>query len=115
VALRDQVGDAEVLGVSDLDGLILVLLYTTNHPATYLVFLGPLDHVPAVIRPGAELAPGALLGTVAGAERPGLVHLDFEVRKLRQAVDPRAEPLGKLRSSALSLPTDPRNVLLLVP
>jgi hypothetical protein len=113
VPLRDQLGDAEVLGVSDLGGLTVVLLYAASQPAPYLMLLGPLEEISPVTQTGAKLPPGTVIGRVAGGQQPGLVHLDVEVRKLRQAVDPHAEPLEKLRSSALSLPTDPRNVLRL--
>ncbi len=111
IRLLGQSGDAEVLEVGNVRGLSVITLHETRS-GPYLLLHGELGRTAPRIERGQKLRDGTLLGWVGGSGSPGLVHLYFEARKIREGVDARAEPIARLTQDALSLPTDPRNVLV---
>jgi murein DD-endopeptidase MepM/ murein hydrolase activator NlpD len=111
--LVHQVGDAEVLAITDLVGNTVATLHTLRHPGglrQYVVLYGGLGEIDPGLKRGANVAPGAVLGKVGDSAVPGDVHLYVEVRQIRRNVDPRALPIAELRKSARTVACDPRNV-----
>ncbi len=117
VALEHQVGDAEVLYVGDYFGTTVMTrqaVHEGGSPRDYLVVFGHMDSVAAGVNPGRTLKDGDLVGTVGDTGSPELVHLHWEVRRFRPAVDVHARAAlgpGELMADWTSIVCDPRNVL----
>jgi hypothetical protein len=113
VRLLDQTTDAELLEVRKTSSSTVVTLHQTGNgrePASYLLIHGGLGKTPSLER-GLKLKEGALLGWVGDPGGPGLCHVHFDVRRIRDGVDARREPTDRLLGDGMSFSTDPRNVL----
>ena len=114
VRLLSQSADAELLDVRKDGGLTVVTLHETGdgrEPGSYLLIHGGLGQTRPGLERGIKLKEGALLGWVGDPGGPGLCHVHFDVRRIRDGVDPRREPVDRLMQDAMSFSTDPRNVL----
>jgi hypothetical protein len=114
VRLLGQVGDAEVVATGQIQGLTVVTLHETGRDSgSYLVVHGRLGATAPGLERGTKVRDGARIGSIGDPGGPGLCYLYFEVRRVREGVDARHEPVEKLLGDASSLVTDPRNVLSL--
>ena len=114
VALEAQQGAAEVLFVGELFGTTVATSHTVREGdrlRQYVALYGHLER--AAITPGAKLEAGDVLGAAGDSGSPGIVHLHFEIRQVRENVslgdvarDPR-----RLVNAAVSVACDPRNVV----
>lgn len=114
VALRGQVGDAEVLYAGWVFGTTVVLRHTVREGGalrTYLALHGHLDAIAPGIQRGRSIPAGELLGAVGDSGASGMVHLHYEVRLVRPGVDPSRVEIGRVTEQPVSVPCDPRNVL----
>lgn len=114
VALRGQVGDAEVLYAGWVFGTTVVLRHTVREGRalrTYLTMHGHLDAIAPGIQRGRTVAAQDLLGAVGDSGASGMVHLHYEVRLVRPGVDPARVDIGRVTEQPVSVPCDPRNVL----
>jgi murein DD-endopeptidase MepM/ murein hydrolase activator NlpD len=113
--LEHQEGDAEVLYTGRLFGTTVVARHTLREGGRlrdYVVLFGHLDAIAPGLAPGAALKEGDLVGTVGDTGSPELVHLHYEVRRVREGVDLAAVPAGaQLIAESISVVCDPRNVL----
>lgn len=114
VSLRGEVGEPVVVYAGWLFGNSVVLRHVVREGGalrSYLAIHGHLDSVAPGLTRGMFVRPGALLGAVGDSAAEGVVHLHYEVRRVRAGVDPmRAEP-GHLDEQDVGVPCDPRNVL----
>jgi murein DD-endopeptidase MepM/ murein hydrolase activator NlpD len=116
VALEHQEGDAEVVLAGELFGITVAtehLVREAGQIRAYVVLYGHLERVAAGVAPGAHPHPGDSLGFVGDSGSPGIVHLHLEVRQVREGVDVHASDPHKLADGSVSIPCDPRNVLVL--
>lgn len=115
VSLRGEVGEPEVLFAGELFGNSVVLRHVVREGAslqTYLALHGHLDAIAPDIVRGMTVRPGTTLGFVGDSGALGVVHLHYEIRLMRQGVDPmRVDPPQHLVDQENSVPCDPRNVL----
>jgi murein DD-endopeptidase MepM/ murein hydrolase activator NlpD len=115
VALDHQEGDADVLYTGPLFGTTVVARYSLREGGRlrdYVVLYGHLDSIAAGLAPGAALKEGDLVGAVGDTGSPSLVHLHYEVRRVREGVDLAKVPAGaQLLADSVSVVCDPRNVL----
>ena len=115
LALEHQEGDAEVLFTGHLFGTTVLTRHTLREGGRlrdYVVLFGHLDSIAAGLGPGATMKEGDLVGAVGDTGSPQLVHLHFEVRRVREGVDLARVPAGaQLVVDATSVVCDPRNVL----
>jgi murein DD-endopeptidase MepM/ murein hydrolase activator NlpD len=115
VALEHQEGPAEVLYTGHLFGTTVVTRHTLREGGRlrdYVVLFGHLDSIAAGLSPGATLADGDLVGAVGDTGSRELVHLHFEVRRVRDGVDlAHVAAGGQLIAETVSVVCDPRNVL----
>ena len=115
VALEHQEGEAEVLFTGSLFGTTVVTRHTLREGGRlldYVVLFGHLDAIASGLAPGATLKEGDLVGTVGDTASPQLVHLHYEVRRVREGVDLAKVPAGaQLVADSVSVVCDPRNVL----
>jgi murein DD-endopeptidase MepM/ murein hydrolase activator NlpD len=117
VPLEHQQGDADVIYVGPLFGTTVVTRNTLREGGQlrdYLVLFGHLDAPAPNLAAGAVLKTGDLVGTVGDTGSPELVHLHFEVRRVREGVDVKKTALlgpAQLLTNAVSIVCDPRNVL----
>jgi murein DD-endopeptidase MepM/ murein hydrolase activator NlpD len=115
VTLEHQEGDAEVLYTGALFGTTVLTRHTLREGGRvrdYLVLYGHLDAIAAGIAPGAMVKDGDLVGAVGDTGSPALVHLHYEVRRVRDDVDLAKVPAGApLIADSVSVVCDPRNVL----
>ncbi len=117
VRLEHQSGDAEVLFVGDLFGTTVITRHTITEsgvPRDYLVLHGHLERA-AALRPGDAAPAGTTLGFVGDSGSPGVVHLHFEVRRVRDETRLRELAPRELVHNARTIVCDPRNVLELAP
>jgi murein DD-endopeptidase MepM/ murein hydrolase activator NlpD len=115
-ALEHQEGEAEVVFAGQLFGTTVATSHTVREGGRlrqYVVLFGHLER--AIATPGAKPARGETLGLVGDTGSPGLVHLHLEVRQVREQIE-----LGEVASDgrrlvdpAVTVATDPRNVLVL--
>ena len=78
----------------------------------YIVLFGHLDSIAAGLAPGASMKEGDPVGAVGDTGSPQLVHLHYEVRRVREGVDLSKVPAGaQLLADSVSVVCDPRNVL----
>ena len=115
VSLRGEVGEPEVVFAGELFGNTVVLRHVVREGAalqTYLALHGHLQSIATEAVKGVTVRPGATIGFVGDSGALGVVHLHYEVRLVRQGVDPmRVEPAQSLVGQEVSVPCDPRNVL----
>ncbi len=115
VALEHQEGDAEVLYTGHLFGTTVVTHHTLREGGRlrdYIVLFGHLDTIAPGLAPGAAIRENDLVGTVGDTGSPELVHLHYEVRRVREGVDVGKVPAGgMLLAENISVVCDPRNVL----
>jgi len=115
VALEHQEGEAEVLFTGKLFGTTVVTRHALREGGRirdYVVLFGHLDSIAAGLAPGATLKDGDLVGAVGDTGSPELVHLHYEVRRVREGVDLAKVPAGaQLVAESVSVVCDPRNVL----
>jgi hypothetical protein len=118
VALEHQKGEAEVLHAGGLFGTTVVTLHTLREGGRmrdYVVLFGHLDGIAPGVASGTVLRDGDVLGFVGDTGSPELVHLHYEVRRVRDGVDAkkvaRAQGAGRLVADDVSIVCDPRNVL----
>jgi murein DD-endopeptidase MepM/ murein hydrolase activator NlpD len=114
-ALENQEGEPEVAFIGELFGKTVVtshLVREAGRMRQYAVLYGHLDHVREGLAPGDRLAPGDALGFAGDTGSPGIVHLHLEIRQVRDGVSLAAIDLRALANNAVSIPCDPRNVLL---
>jgi len=119
VALRGQVGDADVAYAGPLFGTTVVLRHVVREGGTmrtYLALHGHLDAIAPGLSRGQSVPAGTLIGFVGDTGAVGLVHLHYETRLVRTSADPmRVENGIDLIGQSVSVPCDPRNVLPLAP
>jgi hypothetical protein len=114
VPLEHQEGGAEVVYVGPLFGTTVITRQTLREAGQgrdYLELFGHLAAPAPGLARGTRLSAGDLVGYVGDTGSPELVHLHFEVRRVRTGAD-----LAKLEPSAMianenSVVCDPRNVL----
>ena len=115
LALEHQEGDAEVLYTGWLFGKTVVTRNTLREGGRlreYVVLFGHLDSIGAGLAPGTTVKEGDVLGGVGDTSSPSLVHLHYEVRRVREGVDLAKVPAGaQLVAESVSVVCDPRNVL----
>lgn len=114
VSLRGEVGDAEVVYVGPLFGNTVALRHVVRdgeRTRTYLALHGHLDHAAPGVARGVTVDPGAVIGFVGDSGAEGIVHLHYEVRLVREGVDPARVDPAALTDQSVSVPCDPRNVL----
>jgi murein DD-endopeptidase MepM/ murein hydrolase activator NlpD len=114
MALEHQEGDVEVVFVGKLFGNTVATLHRLREGGRlrdYVAIHGHLDGAATGLKAGAVVREGDLLGYVGDSGSEGIVHLHYEIRQVRDSVDPSV-----VRSKSLALPNvsivcDPRNVL----
>jgi murein DD-endopeptidase MepM/ murein hydrolase activator NlpD len=115
VALEHQAGDAEVLYTGPLFGTTVLTHQTlreSGQDVEYIVLFGHLDAVAAGLVPGTVVRDGELIGTVGDSGSPNLVHLHYEVRRVREGINVARVAAGpQLLADSTSIVCDPRNVL----
>lgn len=115
VALDHQEGDAEVLFTGGLFGTTVLTRHTLREGGRlrdYVVLFGHLDSISSGVSAGVTLKDGDLVGGVGDTGSPQLVHLHYEVRRVREGLDLAKVPAGaQLVADSVSVVCDPRNVL----
>jgi len=115
VALEHQEGPAEVLYTGPLFGTTVVTrqsLREGGRVMDYVVLFGHLDSIAAGVTPGRMLNEGELIGAVGDTGSRELVHLHYEVRRVRDGIDlARVGAGAPLLAENISVVCDPRNVL----
>jgi hypothetical protein len=115
LALEHQEGEAEVLYTGPLFGTTVVTRHTLREGGRlrdYVVLFGHLDSIAAGLAPGASLKDGDLVGAVGDTGSKSLVHLHYEVRRVREGIELSKVPAGaQLLADSVSVVCDPRNVL----
>jgi murein DD-endopeptidase MepM/ murein hydrolase activator NlpD len=117
VALEHQEGPAEVIFRGELFGLTVATTHMIREGGRlreYVALFGHLDASGPGITPGVPVEAGEVLGYAGDTGSPGIVHLHFELRQVREGVtlariDPR-----RLADNAVTVPCDPRNLLPLL-
>ncbi len=118
VPLEVQMEDARVIFIGRLMGTTIITRHvlregTGSH--VYIVVWGHLDEAHDEMYVGKRLRRNALLGYVGNTDSPDFVHLHYEVRRMREGLDPTAIEPARLITQDTSIPVDPRNVLPLKP
>jgi murein DD-endopeptidase MepM/ murein hydrolase activator NlpD len=115
VKLEHQEGDAEVLFVGKLFGNTVVTRHALREGGRlrdYAVIFGHLERPAPGLETGRpSLAEGAVIGYVGDSSSPGIVHLHFEVRRVREGIDAGKVASDRLVANDVSVVCDPRNVL----
>jgi murein DD-endopeptidase MepM/ murein hydrolase activator NlpD len=115
VKLEHQEGNAEVLFVGKLFGNTVVTRHTLREGGRlrdYAVLFGHLERAAPGLETGRPpLGEGAVIGYVGDSSSPGVVHLHFEVRRVREGIDVRKVAPERLVANDVSVVCDPRNVL----
>jgi len=115
LGLEHQEGDTEVLYTGPLFGTTVVTRHSLREGGRlrdYVVLFGHLDSIAAGVAPGVTLKDGDLVGAVGDTSSPQLVHLHYEVRRVREGIDLAKVPAGaQLLADSVSVVCDPRNVL----
>jgi murein DD-endopeptidase MepM/ murein hydrolase activator NlpD len=118
VRLEHQEGQAEVLYVGPLFGNTLVTRHAVREGGAlreYLALYGHLERAATGLARGSSLSDGDVLGFVGDSGSPGVVHLHYEVRRVRAGFEARNLGTGDFTKNSRSVACDPRNVLELVP
>jgi murein DD-endopeptidase MepM/ murein hydrolase activator NlpD len=115
VALEHQEGPAEVLYTGPLFGTTVLTRHTLREGGRlrdYVVLFGHLDSIAPGIAPGRTVQEGEIVGAVGDTGSRELVHLHYEVRRVRDEVDlGRVAAGAQLLAENVSVVCDPRNVL----
>jgi murein DD-endopeptidase MepM/ murein hydrolase activator NlpD len=115
ILLEHQEGESEVLYTGHLFGTTVVTrssLREGGRLRDYVILFGHLDSIAPGLAPGAALKEGDLVGAVGDTGSPSLVHLHYEVRRVREGVDLAKVPAGaQFLADSVSVVCDPRNVL----
>ena len=114
VELEHQEGKSEVLYVGPLFGNTVVTLHTVREGGTvreYLALFGHLERAASTIARGTVLGAGDVLGFVGDSGSPGVVHLHYEVRRVREGYEGRKLEPGDINRNSRTVACDPRNVL----
>ena len=114
VRLEHQRGDAEVLYVGELFGTSVVTLHSVAEAGAlrdYLIVHGHLERANGALHKSEGVTPETTLGFVGDTGSPGIVHLHFEVRRVRDGVNVRELGPRELVHNAKTIACDPRNVL----
>jgi len=114
MTLEHQRADAEVVYVGSLFGTTVItehMLYEGGQLRPYLALFGHLDGAAPGVRPGVSLKDGDIIGWVGDTGSPELVHLHFEIRRVRDGIDVRLMGPQTMISNESSVVCDPRNVL----
>ncbi|HEY8078419.1 MAG TPA: M23 family metallopeptidase [Labilithrix sp.] len=115
VALEHQEGPADVLYTGPLFGTTVVTRHSLRENGRlqdYVVLFGHLDSIAPGITPGRALSDGEIVGAVGDTGSRELVHLHYEVRRVRESVDlARVGAGAPLIAENVSVVCDPRNVL----
>jgi murein DD-endopeptidase MepM/ murein hydrolase activator NlpD len=108
---------AEVTFTGELFGLTVATTHMVREGGRlreYIALYGHLDGIGPGIAPGVPVALGEVVGYVGDTGSPGIVHLHFELRQVRDGVSlARIEP-RRIADNAISVPCDPRNLLPLL-
>jgi hypothetical protein len=111
VDFEGQEGRPEVALVGELHGITVIVRHRVKLASgerQYLAIYGRLARPGPRIVSAAVLEPLAVIGHLGEGPHPSLY---FEVRQLRAPLEGSGEHLSQLVSNAMSVPTDPRNVL----
>ncbi len=114
VGLRGEQGDPEVVYVGHLFGTTVLLRQVVRDGETLWTFLtlyGHLDAAAQGLSRGMFVRPGTVIGFVGDTGAEGVVHLHYEVRRVRAGVDVMREEIARVTEQEVSVPCDPRNVL----
>jgi murein DD-endopeptidase MepM/ murein hydrolase activator NlpD len=115
LALEHQEGDADVVYTGPLFGTTVITRHTlreSGKPRDYIVLFGHLESIAGGIVRGQSVKDGDLIGTVGDTGSPELVHLHYEVRRVREGIDAaKVGGGGMLLADSVSVVCDPRNVL----
>jgi murein DD-endopeptidase MepM/ murein hydrolase activator NlpD len=117
-ALENQEGEPEIAFVGDLFGRTVVtshLVREAGRMRQYAVLYGHLDRPRDGLAPGDRLAPGDVVGYAGDTGSPGIVHLHLEIRQIRDGVSLTSLDLRSLTNNSVSIPCDPRNLLVRAP
>ncbi len=119
-ALEGQSDEARVVFVGEDAGVTVATLHTVRDGAatrTFLVIYGHLDRPGPGIVAGMRVHPGEVVAFTGDTGSKGIEQLYLEVRQVREGALPRlmpdetTVPKPRLADDALSIATDPRNVL----
>lgn len=119
-ALEGQSDEARVVFVGEDAGVTVATLHTVRDGAatrTFLVIYGHLDRPGPGIVAGMRVHPGEVVAFTGDTGSKGIEQLYLEVRQVRDGALPRlmpdetTVPKPRLADDALSIATDPRNVL----
>jgi murein DD-endopeptidase MepM/ murein hydrolase activator NlpD len=115
VKLEHQEGDAEILFVGKLFGNTVVTRHTLREGGRlrdYAVLFGHLERpAPGVETGRPPLGEGSVVGYAGDSGSPGIVHLHFEVRRVREGIDIGKVAPERIVANDVSVVCDPRNVL----
>jgi len=117
VNLEHQQGDAEVIFVGEVFGNSVVTRHAVREAGRlreYIIVWGHLQRSAPDIARGSNLREGSVVGFVGDSGSPGVVHLHFEVRRVREGVKVTDLAAGELTKNEKTVVCDPRNVLPLV-
>jgi murein DD-endopeptidase MepM/ murein hydrolase activator NlpD len=112
--LRGEQGDPEVVYVGRLFGNTVLLRQVVREGDalwTYLTLYGHLEAAAQGLARGMFVRTGAVVGYVGDSGAEGIVHLHYEVRRVRAGVDVMREEIARVTEQEVSVPCDPRNVL----
>jgi murein DD-endopeptidase MepM/ murein hydrolase activator NlpD len=115
VKLEHQEGDAEILFVGKLFGNTVITRHTLREGGRlrdYAVLFGHLERAAPGVETGRPpVGEGAVIGYVGDSSSPGVVHLHFEVRRVREGIDVGKVAADRIIANEVSVVCDPRNVL----
>lgn len=114
VRLEHQEGDAEVLYVGPLFGNTVITRHAVREGGAlreYLALYGHLERAASGLARGNILSGGEVVGFVGDSGSPGVVHLHYEVRRVRAGFEARTLGTGDFTKNSRSVACDPRNVL----
>jgi murein DD-endopeptidase MepM/ murein hydrolase activator NlpD len=117
VRLEHQEGDTEVIYVGPLFGNTVVTRQVVREGGTlreYVVLYGHLERAASDVKRGTLLSEGTVLGFVGDSGSPGVVHLHYEARRVREGFDGRKLEPGEITKNSRTVACDPRNVLALL-
>lgn len=118
--LEGQDDNARVVFVGEDAGVTVATLHTVQGgaaPRSFLVIYGHLDRPGPGIVAGMRVHPGEVVAFTGDTGSQGIEQLYLEVRQVREGALPRlmpdetTVPKPRLADDALSIATDPRNVL----
>jgi murein DD-endopeptidase MepM/ murein hydrolase activator NlpD len=114
VRLEHQEGETEVLYVGPLFGNTVITRHALREGGVlreYLALYGHLERAASGLARGSVVSAGDVLGFVGDSGSPGVVHLHYEVRRVRSGFEARSLGAGDFTKNSRSVACDPRNVL----